>query len=105
MGNESLPSGLSMRDVRESFETLEDDLPVRARVVLYLLRPEKGRPTLWLKAQACDSEGKPLSAVPGHGLPWPHPDFKTVAQLLHFLLEVLYGQVDYQVSQMPADDA
>lgn len=104
MGHEKFDAGVSMRDVRSSFEAVEDDLPVRARIVVYLLRPEKGQPRLWFKVQACDGEGKPLSAVPGHGLPWPHPDFRTVAQLMHFLLEHLYHQVDYQVSQMPAEE-
>lgn len=103
MPNEKFDSGVSMRDVRASFEAIEDDLPVQARIVVYLLRPEKGQPKVWLKAQAVDSEGRPLSAVPGHGLGWPHPDFRTVTQMMHFLLERLYHQVDYQVSQMPSD--
>lgn len=98
-------SGVSLRDVRDSFIALEDDLPVTARLCVYLLRPERGQPTLWVKAQACDGEGRPLSSVPGHGLPWPHPNFRTFAQLAHFLLEHVYEQVHYLVEQMPADDA
>ena len=103
MPNEDRASGISMRDVRDSFEAVEDDLPVGARIVVFLLRPERGRPTLWLKVQAIDGEGRPLSAVPGHGLPWPHPDFRTVSQMMHFLLEHLYDQVQYLLEQMPAD--
>lgn len=104
MPNEERYSGISMRDVRDSFEAIDDDLPVQARIVLYLMRPEKGRPSVWVKAQACDGEGRPLSSVPGHGLPWPHPDFKTLAALMHFLLEHVYTQVAYQLEQMPPDD-
>lgn len=93
-----------MRDVRDSFLAIEDDLPVRARVVVYLLHPEKGAARVWFKAQAVDGEGKPLSAVPGHQLGWPHPDFKTVTALMHFLLEHVYAQVQYQLDQLPPEE-
>lgn len=102
--NEDRASGVSMRDVRDSFESIEEDLPVRARIVVYLLHPERGRPTVWLKAQAVDGEGRPLSAVPGHQLPWPHPDFRTVTAMMHFLLERVYGQVMHQLELMPKDE-
>jgi hypothetical protein len=103
MTHDDRASGIGMRDVRESFEAIEEELPVRARIVLALFRPERGRPTLGFKVQAIDGEGRPLSAVPGHWLPWPHPDFKTVSALMHFLLEHLYAQVAYQLEQMPPD--
>lgn len=105
MANEERYSGVSMRDVRDSLQAVEDDLPVRARVVLFLLRPETGKPTLWLKAQAVDSEGRPVPSVPGHGLPWPHPDFRTVAEMMLFLLEHVYAQVEYQLAQRPPEAA
>lgn len=99
MGHEDVSAGIGMRDVRASFLAIGEDTPVEARIVVYLVRPERGAPLVWLKAQACDGEGRPLSAVPGHGLGWPNNQFRTVTQMMHFLLEQLYDQVQYIVEE------
>lgn len=88
-------AGIGLRDVRDTLIAIEDDLPIRPRIVVYLHETERGERRLRVKAQACDSEGRPLSAVPFHSHDWPHNRYKTLTALMYDLLVQLYGSVDY----------
>ena len=93
MPNDDNRAGVTMWDVRQSFVAVREDTPVQARIVAFLVLDAAGKPSVRFTAQACDSEGTPLLSVPSHARDWPAPGFRTVTQLLHFLLERVYASV------------
>lgn len=91
-----------MQDVRQSFVALADDCGVTGRIVLALAADSQGDPYIRVTAQACDSDGRPLPAVPGHSHRWPHPGYRTLTGMFLELLEQVYGSVSYmQLEEAP----
>jgi hypothetical protein len=96
-------ASIGMQDVRLSFMAVEDDLPVRARIVVWLHERPNGERVVAIAGQACDSVGQPLSHVSGERIQWPDRRFRTVTAAMHWCLERVYGQVEYQLAMIEAE--
>lgn len=103
MANEEGTARIGVQDVRLSLMAIEDDLPVRARIVVWLHERPNGERVVAIAGQACDSIGHPLSRVPGERIQWPDRRFKTITAAMHWCLERVYGQVEYELALIEAE--
>lgn len=105
MGNEHQTSGIGVRDVRQAYDALYEDLGMAARVVVFVRRDAAAPNTLSIVAQVVDAQGRPVEGIQAARQGWPNNQFKTLTAALHWCVWQLYQYADTAVGAVGAGDA